>query len=126
MRFGPKPHPWSCGIDLHARTIGVCILTQEGDIRVHRNRPASPDALLKVMAPSREEIVVAVECRLTWYWVADLGVQEGSPCGLGHARSMKASHGGKAKHDKYEERLHQGLRYQTPAAMYLQPGGASS
>jgi transposase len=80
----------------------VCILNQEGDIMGHRNMPASPDALLKVIAPYREEIVVAVECIFTWYWVADLCVQEGSPFVLGHALYMKAIHGGKAKNDQID------------------------
>lgn len=38
----------------------------------------------------------------TWYWLADLCAQEGIPCVLGHALSMKAIHGGKAKHDKID------------------------
>jgi len=42
---------------------------------------------------------VAVECIFTWYWLADLGTQEGMPFVLGHALSMKAIHGGKAKND---------------------------
>jgi hypothetical protein len=40
-----------------------------------------------------------VEGIFTWYWLADLCAHAGLPCGLGHALSMKAIHGGKAKHD---------------------------
>jgi transposase len=36
----------------------------------------------------------------TWYWLADLCADEGIPFVLGHALSMKAIHGGKAKHDQ--------------------------
>jgi hypothetical protein len=100
MRFYPKQHQWYGGIDLHARTMYVCILNQEGDIMGHRNMPASPDALLKVIAPYRQEVVVAVECIFTWYWVAELCVQAGIPVVLGHALYMTAIHGGKAKNDK--------------------------
>jgi transposase len=32
-------------------------------------------------------------------WLADLGAEQDIPCVLGHALDMKASHGGKAKHD---------------------------
>ena len=32
MRFYTKPHQFYCGIDLHARSIYVCILDQAGDI----------------------------------------------------------------------------------------------
>jgi transposase len=102
MRFYTKQYPFSCGIDLHARTMYVCILNHDGEIVVHRNRPASPDALLKTLAPYREQIVIAVECIFTWYWLADLCAREGIPFVLGHALYMKAIHGGKAKNDKID------------------------
>jgi Transposase len=35
-------------------------------------------------------------------WLADLWAQEGIPCALGHALSMQAIHGGKAKNDKLD------------------------
>ena len=87
------------GIDLHARSLYVGILNQGGDIMVHHNLKASPDALLKVMAPDREDIVVAVEGLFPWYWVADLCAREGIAFVLGHALSMQAIHGGKAQND---------------------------
>ena len=51
MRFYTKPHPLYCGIDLHARTMYVCMLNHDGEIVVHRHMPTSPEALLKTMAP---------------------------------------------------------------------------
>src|SRR5438874_5587742 len=102
MRFYTKQHPFYCGIDLHARTMYVCILNQDGEIVVHRNMPTSPDALLKTIAPYREQIVIAVECIFTWYWLADLCAREDIPFVLGHALYMKAIHGGKAKNDKID------------------------
>jgi hypothetical protein len=42
MRFYTTQHPFYCGIDLHARTMYVCILDQAGDTRLHRNMPATP------------------------------------------------------------------------------------
>jgi len=45
---------------------------------------------------------VAVECMFTWYWIADLCVQQNIPFVLGHALYMKAIHGGKAKNDKID------------------------
>ena len=99
MRFYTQPHQFYCGIDLHARTMYVCILNQDGNIVVHRNMKAKPDALLQIIAPYREDIVVAVECIFTWYWLADRCAQEGIPFVLGHALYMKAIHGGKAMHE---------------------------
>jgi transposase len=104
MRFYTQQHEFYCGIDLHARTMYVCILNQDGEVMVHRNMKACPDALLKVIAPYREDIVVAVECIFTWYWLADLCAEEGIPFVLGHALYMKAIHGGKAKNDKIDAR----------------------
>jgi len=102
MRFYTKQHPFYCGIDLHARTMYVCILNQESEIMLHRNMQASPETFLKAIAPYREALVVAVECIFTWYWLADLCAQEGIPFVLGHALYMKAIHGGKAKNDKID------------------------
>ena len=50
---------------------------------LHRNMPTTPEACLKAMAPYRQDLVVAVECLYTWYWLADLCVQEGMTCVLG-------------------------------------------
>jgi transposase len=102
MRFYTKQHPFYCGIDLHARTMYVCILSQDGEVMLHRNMQASPDALLKAIAPYRDDLVIAVACIFTWYWLADLCAQEGLPFVLGHALSMKAIHGGKTKNDKID------------------------
>jgi hypothetical protein len=102
MRFYTTQHQFYCGIDLHARTMYVCILSQDGEVMLHRNMPASPDALLKAIAPYRDDMVIAVECIFTWYWLADLCAQEGLPFVLGHALSMTAIHGGKAQNDKID------------------------
>jgi transposase len=102
MRFYTKQHPFYCGIDLHARSMYVCVLSQGGEIRLHRNMQAAPEPFLKAVAPSRDGLVVAVECIFTWYWLADLCAQEGIPFVLGHALDMKAIHGGKAKNDKID------------------------
>src|SRR5437764_12866440 len=102
MRFYTKQHKFYCGIDLHARTMYLCILNRDGEILVHRNMPAGPEPFLKAIAPYREDVVVCVECIFTWYWLADLCAREGIPFVLGHALYMKAIHGGKAKNDKID------------------------
>jgi hypothetical protein len=80
----------------------VCILDQSGEVLVHRNMKTDPEALLSAIAPYRPDIVVAVACMFTWYWLADLCADEEIPFVLGHALSMKAIHGGKAKHDQID------------------------
>jgi transposase len=102
MRFYTHQHKHYCGIDLHARSMYVCILDQAGTKLVHKNVAATPEAFLRVMAPYRDDLVVAVECLFTGYWLADLCAQEGIAFVLGHALYMKAIHGGKAKNDKID------------------------
>jgi transposase len=102
MRFYTTPHPFYGGIDLHARTMDVCILNQAGEPLLHRNMTATPEALLKASAPSRGQIVLAAAWMFPWYWLADLCADHGLPFVLGHARSMKAMHGGKAKNEKID------------------------
>src|SRR6266852_2299789 len=102
MNFSTQQHKHSCGIALQARAMYVCILDQAGTILVHKNLPTPPAAVLRVSAPYRDELVGAVECLFTWYWLADLCAKEGIAFVLGHALYMKAIHGGKAKNDKID------------------------
>jgi len=76
----------------------------EGD--VPRKEPrlvaATPQAFLAMVKAFREDLVVAVECMFTWYWLADLCAKEGIAFVLGHALYMRAIHGGKAKNDRID------------------------
>lgn len=102
MRFYTNQHSFYCGIDLHARSMYVCIVSHDGELLLHRNMKAAPEPFLQAVAPYREGLVVAVECIFTWYWLADLCAAQGIPFVLGHALYMKAIHGGKAKNDKID------------------------
>jgi transposase len=102
MRFYNRQHRHYCGIDLHVKSMYVCILDATGQVLVHRNVPSTPEAFLEVVAPYREDLVVAAECMFTWYWLADVCAAEGIAFVLGHALAMKAIHGGKAKNDKLD------------------------
>ncbi len=51
MRFYTKMHKFYCGIDLHARSMYLCILDQEGNTLVHRNMPTHGDRFLKIIIP---------------------------------------------------------------------------
>jgi transposase len=102
MRFYTKQHRYYCGIDLHARSMYVCILDTHGEILLHRNMPCVPELFLKAVAPYQEDMAVAVECIFTWYWLADLCAKHNISFVLGHALYMKAIHGGKAKNDKID------------------------
>src|SRR5262245_9001947 len=59
MRFYTTQHQFYCGIDLHARSMYVCVLSHAGEIVLHRNMKAAPELFLKAVAPYREGLVVA-------------------------------------------------------------------
>jgi transposase len=102
MRFYNQPHRFYCGVDLHARTLAVCILDGAGNTVLHDAIAATPAAFLKAVQPFRDGLAVACECMFAWYWLADLCREEAIPFVLGHALYMKAIRGGKAKADKID------------------------
>src|SRR5215813_4516506 len=80
MRFYQTQHPFYCGVDLHTKSLHVCIVDQAGSVLVHRNLPANPQLFLQVLAPYQEQgVAVAAECMFAWYWLADLCTQHGIP-----------------------------------------------
>jgi transposase len=102
VRFYNVIHKHYCGIDLHARSMYICVMDQAGTTLFHRDLRTDPNVFLKAITPFRENLVVAVECIFTWYWLADLCAREGIDFVLGHALYMKAIHGGKAKNDRID------------------------
>lgn len=102
MKFYTRQHAYYCGIDLHVRTMYLCIIDSEGQVVMHKNMNTTPGDLAKAIQPFREDVVIAVECMFTWYWIADFCEDNHIPFVLGHALYMKAIHGGKAKNDKID------------------------
>ena len=102
MRFYTQQRDFYCGIDLHARSMYLCILDRDGKIVLHHNMAAAPEPFLQAIASYRGNLVVGVECIFCWYWLADLCAAEKIEFVLGHALYMKAIHGGKAKNDKID------------------------
>jgi transposase len=102
MNFYNTLHPYYCGIDLHARSLYVCIINQKGETCLHKDISASPDKLNSILEPYLGKIVVGVECMHCWYWVSDFCQDIGVEFILGHALYMKAIHGGKAKNDRID------------------------
>jgi transposase len=105
MRFYTNQHQFYCGIDLHAKKMYLCVLDSLGNIVLHRNMNANAEALVQAIAPfDGTDLVIAVECIFSWYWVADFCAQRNIPFVLGHALYMKAIHGSKTKNDKIDSR----------------------
>ena len=102
MRFYNQQHRHYCGIDLHTKSMYVCVVSQSGNIVLHQNMPVDSEALLQALTPFMPDVVVAVECVFTWYWIADVCQQHDIPFVLGHALYMKAIHGSKTQNDKID------------------------
>jgi hypothetical protein len=71
-RYYNQHHEYYCGVDLHARSLFVCVVDPRGRTQLSKNLPASPQAFLEAVAPFRGDVVVGVECMFAWYWLADL------------------------------------------------------
>ena len=122
MRFYNEQRPFYCGIDLHARTMYLCILDQPGNIVLHKNIKAQPGSLLHAIRPYREGLVIGCECMFAWYWLADLCAEEEIEFVLGHALYMRAIHGGKSKNDRIDsEKIARLLRGGTFPLSYVYP-----
>ena len=65
MRFYTGQHQYYCGIDLHARTLYLCILDAEGNVVLHKNRPCDRQILLDALDPFRDGLVVGSELIFT-------------------------------------------------------------
>jgi len=102
LKFYSQAHKHYCGVDLHTRCMVLCVQDQAGKKLLHQNYPADPQRFLQAIQPFREDLVVGCECMFSWYWLADLCLQEQIHFVLGHALYMKAIHGGKSKSDKID------------------------
>ena len=124
MRFYNQEHRFYCGVDLHARSMYLCILDHQGNVVFHQDLPAEPTAFLEAVAPFRQDLVVCCECLFCWYWLADLCVDQDLPFVLGHALYMKAISGGKTKDDRIDsKKIAQLLRGGNLPIAYVYPKG---
>jgi len=62
MKYYTKQHKYTCGIDLHAKILYVCVLDSNGNIVVHKKCKANPEALLQLIQPYLEDLLIGVEC----------------------------------------------------------------
>lgn len=126
MRFYNATHRFYCGVDLHARTIAICVLDAHGQVVREANIAASLAAVLDTLAPFRDGLVIGCECMFAWYWLADLCAEEKIPFVLGHALYLKAIHGAKTKNDRIDARkLATLLRGGAFPQAYVYPKGMS-
>ena len=104
MEYATITSKYCCGIDLHARTMYLCVMDSAGKIQFHRNLRNEFSLLTQALKPYRDRVSIGVESTYNWYWIADGCHQAGIPFYLGHALYMKAIHGGKKKNDRIDSR----------------------
>lgn len=103
MKLHQTQTEFNCGIDLHARSMYICVMDKEGNVLVHRNvRHNDFEYFLKLVEPYRHDLTVACESTFNWYWLCDACNEAGIHFVLGHALYMKTIHGTKTKNDKID------------------------
>jgi transposase len=102
MRFYSGQHRFYCGVDLHTRTLSLCVVDNTSAIVLEATMAPEPERFLDALAPYRDGLVVGCECLFAWYWLADLCAAEQIPFVLGHALGLKAIHQDKTKTDRID------------------------
>jgi transposase len=98
----PADTRFYAGVDLHARSLFLCILDRDGQDRFARNLPAAPEPFLKAVQPFRAGLVVGCACLHGWYGLADTCREASNTFALGHTWARKAVHGSKTKCDRHD------------------------
>lgn len=93
-----------CGVDLHSRTMYICVMDQKGNIKLHRNIRNDFLFFKSLIEEYMGKISVGCESMHSYYWLADGCIDYNIPFYLGHAYYMKAIHGGKKKNDKIDSK----------------------
>ena len=103
MRYHQSTTAFNCGIDLHARSMYVCIVNRQGEVVLHQNIKNNDwKFFLKKIQPFRHDLTITAECMFAWYWLADACAKENLPFVLAHALYLRAIHGGKNKNDRID------------------------
>jgi hypothetical protein len=56
MQFYTQAHRHYCGIDLHARSMYVCVMDPGGKVLVHQSLDRTAEAFLALVTPYREAL----------------------------------------------------------------------
>ena len=104
MRYAKIDSQYYCGIDLHARTMYVCVMDKQGNILLHRNMDNNFNEFKNYLEPFIPDVAVGVESSCYYYWISDACKKENIDFYLGHAFYMKAISGGKVKNDRVDSR----------------------
>lgn len=82
MRFYTQQHAFYCGVDLHAKTMHVCVVDQSGETLVHRYLPSRPDYFLNAIGLYRKELVVGGELLVAIHVQGEVAIDEHVEVGI--------------------------------------------
>ena len=90
------------GIDLHSKSMAVCIINAEGKVVLRKTIPNDFNDFLRITASYKHSINFAVEATFNWYWLVDSCRAHGINIHLAHAYNLRLIHGTKNKSDKLD------------------------
>lgn len=94
---------FNCGIDLHKKSMYVCLMDRKGDIVLHRKiRDNDLAYFLKLVSPYAHSLTVCCEATYNWYFLHDFCIAHGFSFALGHALMIRAIHQSKKKNDRVD------------------------
>ena len=102
--YAQSKTPFTCGIDLHAKTLFATVINQQGKISARKELPCEKKDVLDFLMPFKGNLSIGAESTFNWYWLADICKEHQIPFYLGHALYMKHIHGSKQKNDSLDSR----------------------
>jgi transposase len=105
MEYHQIDTEYYCGIDLHSRSMYVCVMDRQGSILYHRNMRNDFDIFKHSIQPFLTSITVGCETSGYYYWLADGCRKHDIPFCLGHALYMRAITGKKKKNDHIDSKI---------------------
>ena len=104
MNYHQIDTDYYCGIDLHSKTMYVCVMDKQGKIYFHRNMRNDFEIFKRSIQKFAHSLSVGCETSGYYYWLADGCRNHDIPFCLGHALYMKAISGGKKKNDHIDSK----------------------
>lgn len=110
------------GMDLHTRSVQICVLDAKGKIAKEVNVSCCMDHILDELAPFGSELMIAVESTYNWYWLVDGLMDTGYDVRLAHAYGLQMISRARVKTDRRDaHRLARYLRLGELPEAYIYP-----
>jgi hypothetical protein len=77
-------------LNIASKNLYVCPIEHDGEIVAHKNIKACPQALMKLIKPYLDGLVIVVECLFSRYWIADFCEDNGIDFVLGHLTQLNS------------------------------------